>query len=62
MQNDTTPFDDTLCAIEIFRTETHYIIRMHISDEPYRELIGSNFEEMLEQLVHEIQEQFNLNP
>lgn len=62
MQNEDISVEDSLCAIEISRTETNYIIKMTVGDEPHRELIVSNFEEVLEQLVREIQEEFNLNP
>jgi len=53
--------DKSLCTIEISKTEIHYIIKMKVGDEPHREFRGATFEETFEQVINEIQEEFNLN-
>lgn len=53
--------DTTICSIEISKTETHYIIRLYLGEEPQREYKSSLFEEVFEQVITEIQEEFGIN-
>ena len=53
---------ESLCKIEITKTETHYRVKLYIRDGEPREYRGKQFEDAFEQAVNEIQEEFELNP
>ena len=53
--------DESLCTIEITKTETHYRIKLNIRNDPPREFRSSSFEEAFEQVINELQEEFELN-
>ncbi len=50
--------DETLCTIEVLRRNEKYIARVHSQLGGFREYRGEDFEEILEQFVLDLQEEF----
>ena len=53
--------DESLCTVEICRTDALYVIKLKVGDEADREFKAVTFENAFEQVINEITEEFNLD-
>ena len=52
------PMEDTLCTIEILRTDEGYMAKVHTSFGRYMEYRNADFENLMQELYEDLYEEF----